>query len=630
MDRAVPMLAVTRAGDTGDIRKRALVEADRRAARDGCAVVVEAGLSGSVIPTLFASAAAKDLQDALADELPDCEFVVRGRVCLIRPGEESEPASLVAFLVEAVPAEVPLVLALGPGLYREIVEDPACRPESVLFLSVGDGEQGGITPDLLAVARAEARELGMDATDAPGPDAIPPFRRFGAAVHRILELTSRGVRAASDEGAQVTPLALGAAFLIVVSTVALIALAGAVNGKGRVQRASDLAALASARSMRDDLPRLLAPPTLPNGLPNPAHLPKSRYLDRARLAAVRTAIDNGAAALKTVVSFPDAGSVVPVRTVVRIPAGQPGRRPVMTEAEASLSVSPGFTGLPIAAGGGYSGPLAVRQGEGMRPDVALAFDRLVAAARRAGVTVTVTSAYRSDAEQAALFRANPDPRWVAPPGKSLHRCGTELDLGPPSAYGWLAANAPRLGFTKRYSWEPWHFGFTAGPPPCSPGAAFGAARKGPERSTQGVLPDFVPARFRAPILRSAMRWNVSPGLLAAQLLAESNFNPRAVSSAGAMGIAQFMPATAASYGLGDPFDPIASINAQARMMSELIRRFRSIPLALAAYNAGPGAVGSCNCVPPYPETRAYLARIMALLDGPVSMVGPALGIELVR
>lgn len=628
MDRAAPVLAITRVGGTGDIRKKALAEADRQAGRDGCAVVFEAGLSGSVIPTLFASAGAKELQEALTDELPDCELVVRGRVCLIRPGEEAEPASLVAFLAEAVPVEVPLVLALGPGLYREIIEDPACRPDSVLFLSVD--EQEGIIFDLLAVARAEARELGMDVTAAPGPEGHSSLRRFGALVHRLLEPLSGRVRAASDERAQVTPLALGAVFLIVVSTVALIALAGAVTGKARVQRTSDLAALASARSMRDDLPRLLAPPKLPNGLPNPAHLPKSRYLGRARLAAVRTAIGNGVGAFRTVVSFPDAGSVVPVRTIVRIPAGQTGRRPVMTEAEARLSVSPGFTGLPIAAGGGYSGPLAVRQGEGMRPDVAFAFDRLVAAARRAGVTVTVTSGYRSDAEQAALFRANPDPRWVAPPGKSLHRCGTELDLGPPMAYGWLAANAPRFGFTKRYSWEPWHFGFTAGPPPCSPGAAFGAARKGPERSTQGVLPDFVPARFRAPILRSAMRWNVSPGLLAAQLLAESNFNPRAVSSAGAMGIAQFMPATAASYGLGDPFDPIASINAQARMMSELIRRFRSIPLALAAYNAGPGAVGSCNCVPPYPETRAYLARIMALLDGSVSMVGPALGIELVR
>ena len=94
--------------------------------------------------------------------------------------------------------------------------------------------------------------------------------------------------------------------------------------------------------------------------------------------------------------------------------------------------------------------------------------------------------------------------------------------------------------------------------------------------------------------------DVSAALLAAQLMAESNFNPNAVSPAGAQGIAQFMPATAASYGLDDPFDAIASIEAQARMMARLLRQFGSVELALAAYNAGPGAVAACDCVPPYP------------------------------
>src|SRR4051795_5110190 len=89
----------------------------------------------------------------------------------------------------------------------------------------------------------------------------------------------------------------------------------------------------------------------------------------------------------------------------------------------------------------------------MRPDVALAFDRMARAASAAGVHLIVVSGFRSDAEQAVLFARHPDPRWVAPPGKSLHRLATELDLGPRSAYGWLAANAGRFGFVKRYSWE---------------------------------------------------------------------------------------------------------------------------------------------------------------------------------
>jgi soluble lytic murein transglycosylase-like protein len=143
------------------------------------------------------------------------------------------------------------------------------------------------------------------------------------------------------------------------------------------------------------------------------------------------------------------------------------------------------------------------------------------------------------------------------------------------------------------------------------------------------LPAFVPARFRPAILRAASRWDVSAGVLAAQLLTESNFNPYAISPAGARGIAQFMPATAAAYGLGDPFDPARSITAQARLMADLLRRFGSLPLALAAYNAGPGAVAGCGCVPPYPETRAYVARILALLDGSGELVAPALEVRLV-
>lgn len=59
--------------------------------------------------------------------------------------------------------------------------------------------------------------------------------------------------------------------------------------------------------------------------------------------------------------------------------------------------------------------------------------------------------FRSDAEQGKLFAANPNPKWVAPPGTSLHRYGTKLDLGPPGAYGWLAANARRFGFIHRYA-----------------------------------------------------------------------------------------------------------------------------------------------------------------------------------
>ena len=144
-----------------------------------------------------------------------------------------------------------------------------------------------------------------------------------------------------------------------------------------------------------------------------------------------------------------------------------------------------------------------------------------------------------------------------------------------------------------------------------------------------ALPQFVPARFAPAITRAAQRWSVSAALLAAQLLAESGFNPFAVSPAGAQGIAQFMPGTAQGMGLDDPFDPAAAIDAQAHLMRDLLRRFGTVPLALAAYNAGPAPVAACGCVPPYPETRGYVARILGLLGG-AGETGGVLSVRLVR
>ncbi len=279
---------------------------------------------------------------------------------------------------------------------------------------------------------------------------------------------------------------------------------------------------------------------------------------------------------------------------------------------------------PFATGGGYDGPLEHRQGVPMRPDVARAFDRLSRAARADGVDLVVSSGFRSDAEQAVLWARNPDPRWVAPPGQSLHRNATELDLGPRSAYDWLAAHAPRFHFVMRYAWEPWHWGFALNPR--------STTRTGDGALGGRTLPDFVPARFAPAITRAAQRWSVSAALLAAQLYAESGFNPFAVSSAGAQGIAQFMPGTARGMGLDDPFDPVAAIDAQAHLMRDLLRAFGTVPLALAAYNAGPAPVQACGCVPPFPETRGYVARILGLLDGAGAAPpgGSALTVRLVR
>jgi hypothetical protein len=450
-------------------------------------------------------------------------------------------------------------------------------------------------------------------------------------------------RLSQGEDGQLLPLALGGCFVLIAGALALVAIAGAVTGKGRAQRAADLTAISAARSMRDDLPRLLSPPTLPDGLPNPAHMEKAVYLWRARAAAYAAAKANGVGPLRLRVTFPDVLSFAPVRARAAIlgelRAGSmpmPVSASAVAEAAAPPAMSLGGAMPSVASGGGYSGPLVYRDGEGMRPDVAAAFDRMAADAADAGIAVLVSSGFRSNAEQARLFAAHPDPKWVAPPGQSLHRCATELDLGPESAYSWLAANASRFGFVQRYSWEPWHYGLAVGPAPCSDagdavGAVGGVDRRGGDGGLSGGagLPGFVPARFRAPLMQAAAHWNVSAALLAAQVMAESNFNPYASSPAGAEGIAQFIPGTAAAYGLEDPFDPVAAIEAQAHLMHDLIVQLGSPQLALAAYNAGPAPVEACACVPSIPETTAYVSRILALLGGAGALALPIFEVRLV-
>ena len=431
-----------------------------------------------------------------------------------------------------------------------------------------------------------------------------------------------GIGTRREEG-QASLLLVGALLAVLVAAVVLGGLARGVDAQAAQQRAADLAALAGARAMRDEYDRLFEPAFV-GGRPNPAHLPVAEYRRVGERAARETARRNGAERVE--VRFPDGDSFAPVRIAVVTRARvEVDGRAVAVDAAAEAELAPPATLASLAATGDeYRGPLAHRQGEPMRPDVAQAFDRMERAARQAGVGLLITSAFRSNAEQAALFAARPDPKWVAPPGRSLHRLGTELDLGPPSAYAWLARNAKRFGFVERYSWEPWHYGYTRA-------AGTRSVGYGPADGRSG-MPSFVPERFAPAISRAAQRWNVGAALLAAQLFAESNFNPFATSPAGARGIAQFMPGTAAAYGLRDPFDARAAIDAQARLMHDLLRQFGSVPLALAAYNAGPAPVQRCGCIPPYPETRGYVARILGLLGGAgdPAAAGGGLDVRLVR
>jgi hypothetical protein len=104
---------------------------------------------------------------------------------------------------------------------------------------------------------------------------------------------------------------------------------------------------------------------------------------------------------------------------------------------------------------------------------------------------------------------------------------------------------------------------------------------------------------------------VDPLLVRALIQVESKYNPRARSSKGAMGLMQLMPQTAREYNLRNPYDPKSNIEAGIKRLKSLIDRW-GVELALAAYNAGEGAVARFNGVPPYRETRSYVSRILAI------------------
>ncbi len=389
--------------------------------------------------------------------------------------------------------------------------------------------------------------------------------------------------------------------------IGVVWLGRAHAAKAQAQTAADLTAISAGRRLRELLPRMVAE----------TGLTRVDWRAQVRSAADQIAQGNGARLVR--LTWPDGGRWPPTTVQVTVATAGPAGTRVLAGARAAIA--PGTGDLPeswSAGGGGqYEGPLVHRDGKPMCLAVAAAFDRMDAAAHGSGVDLVVNSGFRSDAEQAVLFARHADPRWVAPSGRSRHRNATELDIaGTAGAWPWLADNATTFGFVQRYSWEPWHYGYLPG---CG-GAPANTASVSVSVPTTG-LPDWVPGGYRQLVLDGASRGGVPPIVLAALLQAESGYDRWVVSPAGAQGIAQFMPATADGLDLRDPFDPAQAIPAAGRLLGGHLRQFGSIPLALAAYNAGPGAVQRFGGIPPYSETRAYVARIMALAGDP-TMIGP--------
>lgn len=120
---------------------------------------------------------------------------------------------------------------------------------------------------------------------------------------------------------------------------------------------------------------------------------------------------------------------------------------------------------------------------------------------------------------------------------------------------------------------------------------------------------------------AANRYNISEKLLRAVAKAESDFNPYAVSKAGAMGVMQLMPDTAKGLGVTDPFDARQNIMAGAKYLKSNLDKFQNTELALAAYNAGPGSVQKYGGIPPYKETQNYVKKVLSYMGDTTLLAG---------
>jgi hypothetical protein len=130
------------------------------------------------------------------------------------------------------------------------------------------------------------------------------------------------------------------------------------------------------------------------------------------------------------------------------------------------------------------------------------------------------------------------------------------------------------------------------------------------RVTGGRVAPTVGGDYASLFASAGAAHGVDPSLLAAVAQVESGMDPTAVSPAGARGLMQLMPATAAELGVADPFDPAQAVDGAARLLRSHLDRFGSVELALAAYNAGAGAVSRHGGIPPYTETQQYVLRVM--------------------
>ncbi len=251
-------------------------------------------------------------------------------------------------------------------------------------------------------------------------------------------------------------------------------------------------------------------------------------------------------------------------------------------------------------------------------------DLLAASQRVAQLRALLTEAGRGapTASFAAALAAAGSPGQSATPVQS----GTPGQTGTPAsaAAGGLATTAMGASTTSPYA--------SLSPVPGTLGSTLSAAGTvtpsnyptgSPVTPTAAQTTSGGSSQYDSLISQAAARYGLDPAVLHGLIQQESGFNANSRSSAGAAGLTQLMPGTAASLGVSDPLDPAQSIEGGARYLSQMMSQFGgNVTDALAAYNAGPGAVKQYGGVPPYAETQAYVNKVLGYAES-YRQSGPA-------